>query len=143
MLQGLKISNGDLAVRGDGQIELVTGGDRIRQDLVCWTLEPYGTDRVHARFGSTLHTYIGTAASDANLSEMRAEVTRVLNNYIALQGVRVKQATVYEAMNVWTPDEVIGSVPDIRIRTQDTDVSVMVSLETIGGRPVSIELGGG
>ena len=130
-LHGLKISNGDLAVRGDGQIELVSGPKRIEQDLTCWSLEPLRTDRMYPRFGSTLSTYIGAISSKENHGEIRSEVTRIVNNYMAYQQKRIEAASLYDMQNVWTTDEIIGAVSIIRLVPESTNVAIEVELETL------------
>jgi len=140
-LRGLKISNGDLAVRGDGQIELVSGPKRIEQDLNCWTLEPLKTDKLYPRFGSTLSRYIGAISSKENYGEIRSEVTRIVNNYMAYQQRRIEGSSAFDMHNVWTPDEVINAISIVRVVPEDINVQVEVEVETLSRSVNIIPLG--
>lgn len=72
-------------------LEIVTGFDKLLQDLDCWLKERYGGDRFHTLMGSTLQDYIGGVNTTAILREIHDEVLRVLLNYQDMQ-VRILTA---------------------------------------------------
>ena len=65
-MYGLKIADGDIAVRGDGDVTQVSGAERLSQEISCWLLEPLGTDPMYPKFGSDL----------ARISDNRSRRTR-------------------------------------------------------------------
>ena len=141
-MYGLKIVNGDLAVQGDGNITELTGHERLEQELSCWILEPLGTDRMYSNFGSTLDGYVGSPIIDEYLIDIRAEVTRVVNNYIAYQRQQIQEArnsSTASFINAWRPDDIISSLDDIQIESMADTVKVVVKLTTMTGDEISVE----
>ena len=141
-MYSLKIVDGDLAMLGDGTISKVSGADRIRQDLSCWILEPLGTDVMYPNFGSTLGNDIGAPIVADNLLEIKAEVTRVVNNYIEYQKKQYEDAKLRSTeavVNAWTPGDMIAKVNGIHVDSVADTVTVVVKLTTAAGEGISIE----
>ena len=136
----LKITNGDLAVRGDGNITKIYGAERIVQDLSCWILEPFNTDPMYSRFGSTVWDMIGTTVTSDNLGQLKAEITRVINNYYEYQQRQISQAVGNGTFNYAFPnDEVIGSIDSIDVSAIADSVSVVVKLTMASGNQIAVE----
>lgn len=136
----LKITDGDLAVRGDGNITKIYGAERIVQDLSCWILEPFNTDPMYSRFGSTVWDMIGTTVTNDNLGQLRAEITRVVNNYYEYQQRQISQAVGNGTFNYAFPnDEVIGSIDSIDVSAMADSVSVVVKLTMASGNQIAVE----
>ena len=141
-MYSLKIVDGDLAMLGDGTIAKVSGAERIRQDLSCWLLEPLGADVMYRNFGSTLGERIGSAITADSLLEVKAEVTRVVNNYIEYQKKQYGDAqlrTTESVVNAWSPDDMIARVDYIHVDSVADTVVVVVKLTTAAGMGISIE----
>lgn len=136
----LKITDGDLAVRGDGNITKIYGAERIVQDLSCWILEPFNTDTMYSRFGSTVWDMIGTTVTNDNLGQLKAEITRVVNNYYEYQQRQISQAVGNGTFNYAFPnDEVIGSIDSIDVSAIADSVSVVVKLTMASGNQIAVE----
>lgn len=136
----LKITDGDLAVRGDGNITKIYGAERIVQDLSCWILEPFNTDPMYSRFGSTVWDMIGTTVTNDNLGQLKAEITRVVNNYYEYQQRQISQAVGNGTFNYAFPnDEVIGSIDSIDVSAIADSVSVVVKLTMASGNQIAVE----
>lgn len=84
MSYSLAVVNGDLAPLG-GQLQIVSGSAKLKQDIDLWIRERHGIDRFHPTFGSTLESYIGQIMNSDTRVEIIDELTRVLNNYQAVQ----------------------------------------------------------
>lgn len=131
-----KLANGDIQMGYDGAVDEASGMDRIVQNLSCWLLEPLGTDKVYKRFGSVLWSEIGEPLSSEKVMEIRAEVKRVVDNFIAYERSQytsaAKRGANYFARS-WAdaviPTELIG----IDVETVADTVTVMVELATTGG----------
>lgn len=138
-----KIVDGDLAVGGDGSIALVEGADRIRQELSLWLLEPVGTDPVYPKFGSELWGYIGAPAFEDNIAFIRAEVVRVVENFIETQQNQMladKQRYSNEQfLEMWKDDDVISSLNSVVVSAANDTVNVIISLTTVAGASVVVE----
>lgn len=136
-----KLVDGDIAVRGDGNIQKISGAERIEQELACWILEPLGSDAMYPRFGSKLSESIGSPALDEYLLDIRAEVTRVVNNYIAYQQRQVdkyRSGSEQDFIDAWNDDDLISVVNGIDISVLADTVQVTVTLTTAGGRSVRV-----
>ena len=136
-----KIVDGDLAVRGDGNITQLTGAQRIRQELACWLLEPLGTDRFYSKFGSTVGDMIGSPAIEDYLNELQVEVERVVNNYVSYQRGQIqalRSGNAADAINSWSDDDVIASVNSIEVEAIADTVKVTVTLSTAAGQGITV-----
>lgn len=83
MSYSLAVVNGDLAMAG-GQLQIVHGVAKLKQEIDLWVRERYGIDRFHTTFGSTLENYIGQVVTDDTQAEIAYELTRVLRNLQAV-----------------------------------------------------------
>lgn len=138
----LKIVDGDISLNGDGSVKTVSGADRIIQELSCWLLEPIGTDRMYSAFGSILNDSIGGTVSSTTKTDVKAEVTRVVNNYVTYQR---KQYQEYvngvngNIVNVWGAGDLIKSVVSIDVSAVADTVRVVVRLKLSDGSVVDVE----
>lgn len=86
----LAIVDGDLAPQG-GQLQIVYGVDKLKQDMDCWVRERIGVDRFHPRYGSQLEDFIGGIIGPDTSHEIAQEILRVLHNYQAVLLQALKQ----------------------------------------------------
>lgn len=140
-MKTIQVTGGDIAVRGDGDVVKLTGAERIKQELTLWILEPIGTDVMYPGFGSTIHTYIGQPITEETLAEVRAEVSRIVDNYIAYQtqfmdGYQSRSMQVF--LDSWTNADVIRSVDLIDVSAVADTCTISVQLTTVGGESVAI-----
>lgn len=68
-----------------GQLQIVSGVAKLKQDIDLWVRERYGIDRFHPRYGSDLENFIGGVVEDDTSVEVTEELMRVLRNYMAVQ----------------------------------------------------------
>lgn len=135
------LSQGDLDVAGDGNVTSITGADRIRQEISCWLMEPLGSDPLYPKFGSKLWDSIGMIATDMELMEIKAEVTRVVNNYIEYQQIQMNEAKSKDAqsfLNSWTKDDIIQSFDGVDVYSVGDTVTVSISLTTASGNDIEV-----
>lgn len=124
MSYSLAVSNGDL-VRQGGNLAVVWGIDKLKQDLQLWVAERYGGDRFHPVLGSTLQDYIGTIISPRVKAEIEDEVMRVLDNYQRVQIYGFKREPRHYSMT-----ELLESVENISVSVNFDTVSVAVSVRS-------------
>lgn len=138
----LKLTNGDLAVRGDGATVPLTEADRIVQELRMWLLEPRGTDRMYPEFGSDLDGYVGSAITDDSLGDVRSEVVRVVGNYMSYHE---RIAADYLASdsdvvaNAWGDRDLIASLASVDVRQDGDSVVVGITAYTVDGVSVGMD----
>lgn len=124
MSYSLAVSNGDLARQG-GNLAVVWGIDKLKQDLQLWVAERFGGDRFHPAMGSILQDYIGTVISPRTRAEIEDEVMRVLDNYQRVQVYGFKRNP-----RLYSMTELLESVENISVSVNFDTVSVAVSVRT-------------
>jgi phage baseplate assembly protein W len=136
-MRALQISNGDLVI-GQGGYQEVTGRDKVTQDLTVATLTPYGADRFHPGFGSTLGNRVGDPINAMTVANVQAEIQRVITNYMLVQKaiLQAYQAKGYEAP--YSTGDLVVKIRDLDVQaTQDT-LNVVASVETLAGQTASV-----
>ena len=140
-MYGLKVTNGDLAVMGDGNVVQVEGQERLQQEIAHWLLEPLGTDTLYNRFGSTLDELVGSPMLPQYIAEVRAEVGRVVQNYMAYQTRqmnedRAKGEDVF--LKNWRDGDIIETLDGIAVNAVADTLTVTVKLTTVAGSKLTI-----
>ena len=132
------LRSGDLVLTGNSY-GMVAGTARAQQQISLCLREPYGTDRFHRRWGSVLPSWVGRALVDSAIGiEVRAEIIRVVKNYIAAQDSAVTARSVRGLRPVVTPNEIIVDVSDIKVSQKQDSLIVKATLVTSGGQDFSI-----
>lgn len=131
----LAIVDGDLARHGSS-FGIVSGARKLEQDLSIWLRERYRSDRFHRSYGSILDNFIGTAISRSTEHEVRAEVSRVLQNYQALQYRRIQ-----ENRRRFSPSEILLEVLEIKVATTYDTVRVAIRILTGERREATLSIG--
>ncbi|WP_267716772.1 hypothetical protein [Streptomyces sp. CoH17] len=120
MSRSLQIVNGDLVPTGS-RLGVVSGFDKLQQDLDIWVRARYGDDSHHPSFGSVLDNYIGGTISESSELAVRSEIMRVLSNYQTLQFQRL-QETPEKFSGAELLDEIVSVTTSIRLDAILADV---------------------
>lgn len=134
MSYSLAIADGDLVQRGS-RLDVVSGVEKLRQDVYCWLTERYGGDRFHVNMGSILQDFIGGIASESTRVEVQSEIFRVLQNYQAMQLRRFKENP--ERMSA---SELLVSVDDIMAALNYDTVQVAIKLRNGSDQSTTIKV---
>lgn len=134
-MKNFRVFDGDLAINHSLKVDMVTGRDKLAQDLTLWLLEPLGTGFATPSFGSTLNTYvsrdsvgrresrfIGKTYTNDIAVEIEAEIDRVLNLYQQDQIQKVRKARSDGRLYLYSKQEVLDSIDDIS-STRDGDAA--------------------
>jgi phage baseplate assembly protein W len=105
----------------------------VRQDLGVAVREPYGIDRFHPEWGTTLERMIGGVVDKATPSIVRAEVMRVIKNYIARQQYEMQQDRLAGRTSRYKSGEAIDSVSSVDVVQEFDRIYVRVVLEMASG----------
>lgn len=127
--------SGDLSVLGRST-RLVSGTDKLIQDLNCWLREAYGVDRFHRSYGSVLPSFIGRVITDDALFEVEVEVRRVLQNYQAVQIRHLR-----ETPSVFSRAELLDEIIDVKVTPSYDRVNVHIKIRTASGEVGSLKVG--
>lgn len=137
-MKTLALRDGDLFLTTGGY-QLYSGVDRIRQDLTLALREEFGSDRFHPKWGSIILRYIGQIQSPHLEALVRAEINRVLQNYIAVQQAEVLRDSQVDVKNRFTTSDVVRRVTALVTDMQLDRINVALSLETLSREVVKIK----
>lgn len=134
----LKVVNGDLSISA-GKFDLVSGTEKLTQDLTCWLTERYRDDRFHPNYGSILDSYIGgVIQADETIVRVQSETQRVLANYQQMQMARFR-----EFPNKFLPSELLQSVNGVDVSLSYDKVIVLVRITTSARTTAAVSVGFG
>lgn len=151
MSWSLAIQNGDLSFNGH-QMNMVTDGQKLVQDLAGAILEPMGTDDMHPEFGSTIDggvepdgTYqagvIGKPNDAVTASLVDAEIRRINRDYQTRQVARYSSDIAVYGRATLSPAEMLLVTESIGIQTAGDEMLVNIELETgTGGLSIDVPL---
>lgn len=137
-MKTLALINGDLAIGTNGAYLLYSGVSRIKQDLTLALTEEYGTDRFHPTYGSIVQSYLGQVLSPELMQLVRAEVNRVLQNYLVIQQNEVLRDTVVDVTNRFDTSDVVQSVDNVAARAVLDTIYLSATLTTLSRETVTI-----
>lgn len=137
-MKTLALVNGDLVVASSGHAT-ISGASKVRQDLSLALGEYWGTDRFHSdQWGSTVVDYIGLPITDDLQFQVRAEVSRVISNYIAIQDAEVYADLADGTRSRYDTADVVRSVDAIVTRLDYNTVQLKVTLSTQADQSVTV-----
>jgi hypothetical protein len=129
--------DGDLAKRGS-HLSLVFGVNKLEQDVNCWLLEQFNSDRFHVNMGSILQEFVGSIVSGSTQVEVQSEIYRVLQNYQAMQLRRFKENPQKLSMS-----ELLVSVDDVKVTVSYDAVWAAVKIRNGSNESTTIKVAAG
>jgi phage baseplate assembly protein W len=137
-MKSLALVNGDLAIGTNGAYLLYSGVSRIKQDLTLALTEEYGTDRFHPTYGSIVQSYLGQVLSAELMQLVRAEVNRVLQNYLIIQQNEVLRDSLVDVANRYDTSDVVQAVDAVQARAVLDTIYLSATLTTLSRETVTI-----
>jgi hypothetical protein len=132
----LKVVDGDLVQQGS-ELAIVSGQEKLYQDMSLWLRERYGVDRSHPNYGSRLPDFIGGVIESHTRVRVYNEVLRILNNY---QNMQTAHFTANPSK--FSVAELMASIDDVTIDINYDTVNVTVRVSNpAGGTSVAISAG--
>lgn len=122
----LALINNDISIKPDGSLRLVTGTDKLKQDVIKIILTPLNSSKFHSWYGSSI--------SDDMIGEIPAESALFLqiSNSISESLDRLRSLQLAQTTSQSTElAEMIASVRDISVQRAPDDprqVNVVVSI---------------
>jgi hypothetical protein len=150
MSWSLSIDNGDLSLEG-GSYVTCQGGQKLIQDMMCWTLEPIGNDPMHLDYGSVIDggilpsgevvpSPIGETDQNKVAQMVETEIQRIVGLYKTNQLARITADNTRYGRSTLTPDEVIQQIDSINITLFLDGIFVNVTLSTYAGQTLNLSL---
>jgi phage baseplate assembly protein W len=135
MSSSFLVSDGDLVLAGS-ELAIVSGVDKLAQDLQLWMKEVFGYDRFHPTFGSTLDSFIGLIVDQDMVFYIKSEVQRVLLNY---QNSQLR--AVQRNPELYSDDELLDTINSVNVVVSYDRVIVRVAVTTVSGIRVTTNIG--
>jgi hypothetical protein len=150
MTWSLAIQNGDLALSGS-DYTIVTGEDKLIQDLTCYILERLGTDPNHPDYGSILNggvdgsgtvipSMIGVNNNTIAQSRVQGELQRILLAYQNMQLARAKSDIALYGKTTFSRGEVLLSVDSFTMQSTLDTLSVIIGITTGNNTSVTLNI---
>lgn len=136
-MQTIGLVNGDFAL-DSGNFLTLTGKDKIRQDLALALTEEFGDDRFHPQWGSIIKRYLGQLINSQLQLLVKAEVLRVVKNYIAVQQAEVLADTQVDVVGRFSTADVVRQVLSVSATSTYDTINVVLVLETLDRTTVQI-----
>ena len=136
-MKTLALVGGDLVVGATGH-ETISGSRKIRQDLALTLGEPLALDRFHPEMGSVVVDYIGQPIDDETEMLVRAEVGRIVQQYIAIQQREVLKDNLAARASRFNASDVVTAIRDITAKVDYDSIRVSVSLVTQAGETLQV-----
>lgn len=138
-MKTLRIRNRDLVV-GPAGYDLVSGSDKLRQDLTMATIEPIGADRFHPGWGSRLWEMIGISIDDEQRMQLWSEIIRVVKNYAAVQADEARNDSLNSRRSRYRTSEVLAALTSIDVIPNADTLSVTINIQTMSGESISLDV---
>lgn len=135
-MQSLALAHGDLVV-SSGRCAMVTGRDKLLQDLSLWLRERLGVGYTTPVFGSRLPDMVGSVATEETEADIQSEVTRILSLYQTYQYNMIKAAQENGVPIQYSKNEILDEIRNIKTRMLSDRVIVDVTIATLSGIEVT------
>lgn len=133
----VQLVNGDFVI-GKGGFAMVSGRDKVKQDLSLAVAEALGVDRFHPGWGSQLTDYVGSPQDEMTASSIKAEIGRVVQNYIAVQVQQMQADSLADRPTRFSADEVVRGISSIQVTPQWDSTYIKVVVTTLSGDQVTV-----
>jgi phage baseplate assembly protein W len=138
-MKTIQVSNGDIKL-SNGNVQFLTGQNKLVQDLALWLKEPFGTGYTTPGFGSTLTSLIGGPQNSGIISTIQNEILRVLQLYQGQQVLELQTAQNAAKLSYWNKSEIIQSIDSVSVTLQNTAIIANISLTTLINSSVNLNV---
>ena len=143
MTWSLRIYNGDLVLRGT-QLDVVTGTNKLTQDLRCAIMERMGTDDLHPAFGSLIdggrtvdgrevQSVIGTSDWNHIVLVIKEDIRRIANDLQKSQYSRGQRDRFTYGKSTQEGGEVLGGITNVSLSQIEDRLVVNIGLRSLSG----------
>lgn len=149
MSKSFSLINGDLQIGTSRSYNIVSGKQKLLQDLQLWFTERIGDDPILSTYGSNLdggiingevqESFIGRVGTPIAINEIRISVLDLIQQYQQMQFSKMQdEALLYNGANTLDIDEVVDGIDSVEIAQVGTLVLVQVVLTTLGGSAIKL-----
>jgi hypothetical protein len=149
MSKSFAVVNGDLVIGPGRSLSLVSGRQKLLQDLRLWVLEKMGIDPSTPTYGnlldggtedgSNVEGFIGRIMTDDALNEIRNVIIDLLQRYQTMQYEKIRAETLrYLGENTLDEDEILETINSVIVQDLGTTALVQVKLTTLAGSSIKL-----
>jgi phage baseplate assembly protein W len=139
-MKTIQVSNGDIVLDSGGRLQFVVGTNKLVQDLALWLEEQYGIGFTTPNFGSMLYSMIGGPITSSTLSQVQAEIQRILALYSAQQLQTLQNLQQSSQLSYYNKSEIIQSIGDITVLQGTGFINANVAISTLNGQQLNLNL---
>jgi len=134
----LLLSNGTISLGPSGDLAIVTGQNKLSQDIVKIIATASGTNLAHRWYGSAIPEKI--VGSGLRLDLLKAEIVKNIES--CLQNLKSLQEQQVRAGQALIPEEAIASIEGIQIlgSSDPRDLVIVITIKTRGNNILQEEL---
>ena len=112
----LKLTYGDISLGPDGSVNIISGNNKIRQDIKKIILTKLGDNKYFPKYGSALGSYSIGGMADKELMELnlKQSISSALQLLISLQREQSKR-------QILSPTEIIMQINEIKAERDQVD----------------------
>ena len=136
-MKTLELADGDLVVTPVGH-RTISGAPKIKQEVSAALIEPYGNDRFHRDYGSTVRNLIGEVFDAETTMLAEAEVNRVLQAYIVTQRNEVLSDNLDQRRSRFDARDVVRAITDLRVTGSYDAMRISLTFVTLSGERVTL-----
>jgi hypothetical protein len=150
MSKSFAIVNGDLVIDAGRSFGIVSGRDKLLQDLRLWVLEKLGIDPATPTYGNRLEGsaneqnysgFVGALMTTDNLHSIRNIVIDMLQRYQSMQFEKIRGETLrYVGKNTLDEEEILQSIDSVEVINFATTALVQVVITTLGGTGIRLTI---
>lgn len=143
-MKDLHIDGGDIQIQS-GDLKIIGGVDKIKQDLTRWLIEDIGYNKFHPDMGGSLDSYIAEPVNAVLLHEIRQQVRRSLQRYQRYQLEDIKERIDIEgdpltAIGIAQPNSIIKEFERIDVWKDYDRIRVQIYFYTFVDQRANITL---
>ena len=134
----LLLNNGTISISSSGELEIVTGQNKLSQDIIKIIATASGTNLAHKWYGSSIPEKI--VGSGLRLDLLKTEIVKNIQS--CLQNLKSLQEQQVRAGQVLVPEEAIATVEGIQIigSSDPRDLIIVITIKTRANNILQEEL---
>lgn len=136
----LRLVGGSIQLRSDGDLDRISGQEKLTQDAIKIVVTPTGTHRAHPWYGSTLDVRVTGSVLTDELLENEVKSTVAL----AIQNLQSLQQQQERAGQFLAPEEAIAAITKIELVRDTVDprqLIVIITIRTRSGKLIQEQIG--
>lgn len=122
----IKFKDGDWDFTNNRSGNVITGKEKLVQQLSLWIDESLGIDRFHPEYGCNLQNLVGSINSQETIKTVENELARVIQDYMDYQAIEFDKHP-----QDWSKEEVVAALLSIQSEIIDDSLYCDIFVRTL------------